>query len=324
MADRTYTAAAARQIVVPGSISNLGPGFDALSVAVQLYLRARIVEVLAVRAGHDRVGVRGARTDGREPHRVCVSSRAQRMSGVPAPGLRVQVSSDIPQTAGLGSSAAAAIAGLRLYEAVTAPRPTEDWLALATELEGHPDNAAAALLGGITVSCQREDGRIIARSSRWPEAVRLVVATPEMGLHTSHARQVLPAEVPLADAIFNLQRALLLVHALRSGRYDDLREAMKDRWHQPARAALVPGLAEAIAFDDPAVLGVCLSGAGPSIVALATDGAAKAAALLDDDVQAPGIAVYNQNLVGASTLRLAMMQRLAQGRPHSRSSEHSN
>ena len=86
--------------------------------------------------------------------------------GVAAPGLRVQVSSDIPQTAGLGSSAAAAVAGLRLYEAVTAPRPDEDWLAMATELEGHPDNAAAALLGGITVSCQREDGAIIARSSR--------------------------------------------------------------------------------------------------------------------------------------------------------------
>ena len=113
-------------------------------------------------------------------------------------------------------------------------------------------------------------GGIIARSSRWPEAVRLVVATPEMGLQTSDARRVLPNEVPLADAIFNLQRALLFVHALRSGRYDDLREAMKDRWHQPARAPLVPGLAEAIAFDDPAVLGVCLSGAGPSIVALAT------------------------------------------------------
>jgi homoserine kinase len=93
---------------------------------------------------------------------------------------------------------------------------------------------------------------------------------------------VLPTELPLTDAIFNLQRALLLVHALRSGRYDDLREAMKDRWHQSARAALVPGLAEAIAFDDPAILGVCLSGAGPSLVVLVTDGATKATSLLDE------------------------------------------
>jgi homoserine kinase len=201
----------------------------------------------------------------------------------------VQVSSEIPQTAGLGSSAAAAIAGLRIYEAVTAARPTEDWLAMATELEGHPDNAAATLLGGVTVSCQREDGGIIARSSRWPEAIKLVVATPDMGLQTSHARRVLPTEVPLKDAIFNLQRALLLVHALRSGRYGDLREAMRDRWHQPARAPLVPGLAEAIAFDDPAVLGVCLSGAGPSLVALVTDGAAKATSLFDDMYKRLGV-----------------------------------
>jgi homoserine kinase len=268
-------------IVVPGSISNLGPGFDALSVAVQVYLRARIVEVRPTEPDTIAWEFVGAGPTGE--NRIESAYRLARTRvGIPAPGLRVQVTSEIPQTAGLGSSAAAAIAGLRIYEAVTAPRPIEDWLAMATELEGHPDNAAAAILGGVTVSCQREDGSVIARSSRWPEAVKLVVATPEMGLHTSHARRVLPTEVPLKDAIFNLQRALLFVHALRSGRYEDLREAIQDRWHQPARASLVPGLAEALAFDDPAVLGVCLSGAGPSIVALATDGAAKAASLLDE------------------------------------------
>jgi homoserine kinase len=199
--------------------------------------------------------------------------------------LRVQVRSEIPQTAGLGSSAAAAVAGLRLYEAVTAPAALAgrfDALALATELEGHPDNAAATLLGGLAVSCLREDGRIIARSARWPEAVRFVVATPDRGLLTSQARRVLPKDVPLGDAVFNLQHTLLFVRALDTGRYEDLREAMRDRWHQPARAALVPGLAEAVALDDPAVLGVCLSGAGPSVVALATDGAPRAAALLSE------------------------------------------
>ena len=142
----------------------------------------------------------------------------------------------------------------------------------------------------------------MSRSSRWPEAIKLVVATPELGLHTAHARGVLPAEVTLKDAIFNLQRALLLVHALRSGRYDDLREAMKDSWHQSARAPLVPGLAEAIAFDDPAVLGVCLSGAGPSIVALVTDGAAQATSLLDDMYKRLGLPCTDQNFVGPSTV----------------------
>ena len=199
-------------IVVPGSISNLGPGFDALSVAVQVYLRARVVEVRPSEPDTISWEFDGAGPTGE--NRIESAFRlARKQVGTPAPGLRGQVSSEIPQAAGLGSSAAAAVAGLRIYESVTVPRATEDWLAMATELEGHPDNAAAALLGGVTVSCQREDGGIMARSSRWPEAVKIIVATPDTGLHTSHARQVLPTEVALTDAIFNLQRALLLVHA---------------------------------------------------------------------------------------------------------------
>jgi homoserine kinase len=277
----TQTATAGMEIGVPGSISNLGPSFDAMSVAVQLYLRVRILEVNS--GAPDTIAWQFVGTGPRGENRIETAYRLARARiGLPAPGLRVQVRSDIPQTAGLGSSAAAAVAGLRLYEAVTARRTLEEWLALASELEGHPDNAAAAVLGGLAISCQSEDGRIVARSTPWPDAVRFVVATPDVGLHTSEARRVLPKDVPLADAIFNLQRALLFVRALDAGRYEDLREAMRDRWHQPARAPLVPGLREAIAIRDPAVLGVCLSGAGPSILALATDEAPRAAELLGD------------------------------------------
>ena len=138
--------------------------------------------------------------------------------------------------AGLGSSAAAAIAGFRLYEAGRALSLDDDAkLAMTYELEGHPDNAAAALLGGITVSCRTDDGRVIARAWRWPNAVRFVIATPESVLETKHARAALPASIPLTDAISNLQRALLLLRALETGDYDDIREAVKDWWHQPAR-----------------------------------------------------------------------------------------
>lgn len=278
---RTAGAEPGLVISVPGSIANLGPGFDALSVAVQVYLRLTVTA--RDETAPDTIEWEFAGDKPAGENRIETAFRlARERHGVPAPGLKVRVESDIPQTAGLGSSAAAAVAGLRLYQALTSDDKEIDLLALATEIEGHPDNAAAALLGGLTVSCQTGDGRVIARSWRWPEALQFVVATPQMPLATSKARQVVPREMTLADAIFNLQRGLLFVHALDSGRYEDLREAMRDRWHQPARAPLVPGLAEAIAFDDPAVLGVCLSGAGPSIVALATDGAPRAAALLGD------------------------------------------
>ena len=131
-------------------------------------------------------------------------------------------------------------------------------------MEGHPDNVAAALLGGMTLSCQDDDGRVTARSWRWPDEVQFVVVTPDVPLETAFARRILPSTLPMRDAVFNLQRALLLVRALDTARYDDLREALRDRWHQPYRAPHVPGLVEALALEHAALLGVCLSGAGPS------------------------------------------------------------
>lgn len=270
------------EIVVPGSISNLGPAFDSLSVAVDLYLRARVVAV-DVRAAD----ALESEFDGAPPpgtNRVETAFRAAReQCGIATQGLRIRISSEIPPRAGLGSSAAATIAGLKLYQAAAGGAAGSlDLLALATALEGHPDNAAAALLGGLAVSCQHDDGRVSARSSRWPPDLRFVVATPACGVDTPEARGVLPATIDLRDAVFNLQRALRLMRAVGCGDYDDLREALRDRWHQPARAALVPGLAEALAIDDPAVFGICLSGSGPSIVALVTDGAARAAQVFED------------------------------------------
>ncbi len=270
------------EIVVPGSISNLGPAFDSLSVAVDLYLRVRAVDGGSAAPDSLETTFIGDPPGGRNLVEVAFGA-AREACGVATPGLRIEVSSNIPPRAGLGSSAAAAVAGIRLYQAVTdGAADGLDALALATAIEGHPDNAAAALLGGLTVSCQHDDGSVSARSSRWPPELQFVVATPEFGVHTPDARAVLPATIGLRDAVFNLQRALRLMCALGSGEFGDLREALRDRWHQPARAALVPGLADALAIDDPAVLGVCLSGSGPSIVALVTDGAARATELFED------------------------------------------
>lgn len=266
-------------IVVPASISNLGPGFDALSVAVTLYLRIQVQAVLP--EAPDTIESTFQHGAPAGDNRVETAFKlARQRCGTPTPGLKIRIVSDIPMRSGLGSSAAASIAGLRLYEAAAGLPPDNDWLRLATELEGHPDNAAAALFGGMTVSCQREDGRILSRAWAWPPSLHFIVATPEAELATAVARRALPQTVPLGDAVYNLQRAVLLVRALETGQYEDLREAMRDRWHQPAREPLVPGLAEALALNHPALLGVCLSGAGPSVVALVTDEHADVAAAL--------------------------------------------
>jgi homoserine kinase len=179
------------------------------------------------------------------------------------------VQSDIPTRSGLGSSAAATVAGLRLYEGIAGPLPPQGLLNAACALEHHPDNVAAALLGGLTVSCQLPDRSVVAVRLEWPERLQFLVLTPQYSLPTSESRQVLPDRVPREDAVFNLQRVALLLQALQSGNFALLREALQDRLHQPSRQRLVPGLEQALALEHPDLLGVCLSGAGPSIVALA-------------------------------------------------------
>jgi homoserine kinase len=272
---------AGREIRVPGSISNFGPGFDALSMAVQLYLRVRVIDVKTRSPGTLSCDFMGGSVPG-ENRIESAFCRAQETFGVAPRALRVTVDTEIPYRAGLGSSGAATIAGLRLYEAVTAPRSPDEWLPLACELEGHPDNAAAALLGGMTSSCQHEDGRVTARSWPWPAGIRLVVATPHVEVATADARRVLPRDIPMGDAVYNLQHALLLLHAFGTGNRADFRAALRDRWHQPFRAPLVPGLAEALTLEHPSLLGVSLSGAGPSVVAFTTGGEQEIVRLLED------------------------------------------
>ncbi len=254
------------EIKIPGSIANLGPGFDTLAVAVQLYLRlkARLLE------GENELQfhfVNGP-LDGENFIERAFRFLARQRGGC-FPSLAIEVHTEIPMKAGLGSSAAATVAGLRLYEAISGPLPLEGLLNAACALEAHPDNVSAALLGGLTISCQMSDRSAFALRRRWPEALRFVVLTPEVRLATADARNVLPQRVLREDAIFNLQRVALLLEALQSGEFVLLREALHDRLHQPFRQHLVPGLEAVLALEHPDLLGVCLSGAGPSVVALA-------------------------------------------------------
>jgi homoserine kinase len=192
--------------------------------------------------------------------------------GFALPRVRLAVQNEIPVAGGLGSSAAATVAGIALGFAVTGRAISKEaTLRYATEMEGHPDNVAAALLGGLVVTFSRPDGSVAAVRKHWPKVIRLIVVTPNVKLETKRSRAVLPASVPRADAVFNLQRSALFVAALEDRRYDLLWDAMQDRLHQTARQTLIPGLAEVLALPRmPGLLGIALSGAGPSAVALAT------------------------------------------------------
>jgi homoserine kinase len=287
--------AEAGEVVVPGSVANLGGGFDTLGVAVQIYLRARIVDV------RDDGGTKAVVTrstpevSGRNAVERAFEVIAER-TGLKTPTVLVEVESDIPMAAGLGSSAAATVAGLRLFERVAGPLPESVMLGAATACEGHADNAAPALFGGLTSVMEREGADPVALKWSWPEDLTLVVATPAVGLATAKARAALADSVPRKDAIFNLQRVLALVHALEHRDFGALREAVRDRWHQPARAALVPLLKEALELRDPDVLGAFLSGAGPSIALLAHDNVGRVEKLLTSMYDGAGVAATVRTL----------------------------
>ena len=281
-------AAVGDEIVVPGSVANLGGGFDTLGVAVELYLRARIVDI----RDDGRCKLTVARSvppvSGGNAVERAFEIAAQR-TGRRGPSVVVDVTSDIPMAAGLGSSAAASVAGIRVFERVTGGLDGAELLGAATQAEGHADNAAPALFGGLNSVVEVAGAAPYALRWSWPRDLQLVVATPAVGLATAKARAALPREVPRADAIFNMQRVLALVHALQHGEYDRLREAVKDRLHQSARSSLVPLLREALSIDDGDVLGGFLSGAGPSIALLARAGTTDVARRLSSMYQQAGI-----------------------------------
>jgi homoserine kinase len=200
-------------------------------------------------------------------------SFAARREGISLPPVELEVHNEIPLASGLGSSAAAIVAGIKLGGLIAGHEiPNQTIQHYATEFEGHPDNVAASLYGGFLASCMCTDGSVISAKFDWPAHIRVVVVSPHSQLPTHVARAALPRMVSRVDAVHNLQRTALFASAIAQQRYDVLWEAMHDRLHQPQRESLVPGLSEALALPRmEGLLGIALSGAGPSIVALVDD-----------------------------------------------------
>lgn len=271
------------RVSVPGSSANLGAGFDTLALALEVFLKAAAGPRPAA-AGKARVKLSGPHIAGLptdDSNLVWQAfSQTFRKAGKDVPDWKLELDNEIPLGRGLGSSGAAAVAGVALANAAGNLELSETRvIALAAEIEGHPDNVAASALGGLAVAVRRSGGDMTALSLPWPREISILLAIPELELPTAQARAVLPPNYSREDAVFNLQRAALLVAAVASRQPSAFSTALEDRWHQPYRQSLVPGLAEALALRLPGLLGAALSGAGPSLIAFATDPAPASAAI---------------------------------------------
>jgi len=280
---------------VPASTSNLGAGFDCFGLALQLYLTAKATidanlprsSVISAGEGKENAGL--SLNDNNLIYRSMAYAAGREETSLPP--VQLDIDNDIPISRGLGGSAAAIIAGIKLFDLLSERSlSNEQVLKYATELEGHADNAAPSLLGGFVVNCMGEQGSVISVRRPWPNDIKVIAVEPELQLDTQHARAALPSDVKHRDAVFNLQRTALFEAALSERRYDLLWQAMQDRLHQQSRSLLVPGLADALATPRmPGLLGLALSGAGPSVLALAQDHLEEIGAVIARNFERQGV-----------------------------------
>ncbi len=253
---------------VPATSANLGPGFDCLGLALDLYN-----EVALIPGRTFRVDIVGEGADSLPRDRSNLGARTVfrffDTIGRPAPPFALRMTNRIPMTGGLGSSSTAIVGGLLVANFLAGePLGRDDLLRLAFAIEGHPDNVAPAMLGGLVLSVV-QDGALSTVQIPLPKGLRGVLFLPGFTISTREARRRLPARVPFDDAVFNLSRSALFVAAMATGRLDLLRSATQDRLHQPYRQVLFPAMPRL--FDaalDAGALGVWLSGAGSALMAL--------------------------------------------------------
>lgn len=272
------------KVRVPATSANLGPGFDSVGLAVNLYNEFYFYRINREEPPQGCVFLH----DKSLVH--CAMRLLARTAGQQAPSAGVAVRAGIPRARGLGSSAALTVAGLAAANRILGTNMDGMTLVnLAAQLEGHPDNAAPALLGGLVISMTTPEGfKCLKIMPQKP--LRVVVAVPEFELSTSAARRVLPQMTPHRDAVQNTGRFGFFVAALLTGDYRCLSLAMDDLLHQPYRLGLVPGMKEVMeAALQAGALGCCLSGAGPSILAFCGEKCAEVSAAMKKTWEDSGI-----------------------------------
>ncbi len=274
---------------VPATSANLGCLFDSGALALGLYLDVRVTprddsEVKVEYRGETPDRIAG----GRENLIARTLVETLEPWGIHR-GFDLEIDNQIPVGVGLGSSAAAIVAALAAARWIAYRNLTdEEIISLGARREGHPDNVAAAWEGGFTLAAQT-DNRVIACSCPVPESLQFALVVPDYALATEKARAVLPDTYSRADAVHNLQCAAVMVAQFFSGRTDFRQEMFEDRWHQPYRAGLIPSLSEVLRFRHPDIRGVCLSGAGPAVLAFVRGNALAASQALQEVLAKNGV-----------------------------------
>ncbi|MBI3989687.1 MAG: homoserine kinase [candidate division NC10 bacterium] len=256
---------------VPASTANLGPGFDTLGLALSLYNTLELEEAEhGITLTVEGEGSETLTRDGTKNLASRAALAAFEQIGYHPKGLRLRLKNQIPLKRGLGSSGTAILGGIVAAAKLAGTNlPPEAILKLAVSFEGHPDNVTPSLLGGFTASALVE-GQVLYVQLPFPEGIKAVAVIPAVEIPTREARRILPNEVPLRDAVFNLSRQALMLAGFVTGRLDLLAEGAKDRLHQPYRAKLLPGMLEVMEEGlKRGALACFLSGAGSTIIALA-------------------------------------------------------
>ena len=266
-------------VKVPATTANLGPGFDCMGMALPIYNTITIEETVLPGTGVEiNVFADSDMVEQSSLEHIPLDNNSivykavellYNMIGQSPTELRINIHSNIPVARGLGSSSSVIVGALfAANELLGRPADEMALLSIACEIEGHPDNITPAIVGGLVISSQEDDGSVVCRKLDWPEEWALTVCIPDFELATDIARSVLPKEVPMKDAIFNAKRLAMFVEAVHTKDSELMKLALQDRLHQPYRMKLVPGLSAIIEnlkhFDN--VLGCVLSGAGSSIL----------------------------------------------------------
>jgi homoserine kinase len=258
------------QIKVPATSANLGPGFDSLGLALDLWNETILTSADKFIVQVSGEGA-GRLTQGKNNLIVRAAQKLADHVGKPLPPFRAECDNRIPLSSGLGSSSAAVLTGLLAGNALFEnPLSNKEILNLAAQMEGHADNVAAALMGGLVVS-MLDDRKVVAHQIPIEIDIHITVALPDIYLSTKEARAALPRKVSMKNATYNISRTVLVTEAFRTGDLRLLGEAVTDKLHQPYRLKLIPGAQSAMeAAREAGAAAAALSGAGPSVIAFSS------------------------------------------------------